>query len=52
MEMNDTMRTITFVGFSLTIITVEDMIKEIPHISNGKQSGSAQISSPAQQRLS
>lgn len=51
MEMNDTMRTITFVGFSLTIISVEDMIKEIPDISNGEQSRSAQVTSPAQQRL-
>lgn len=32
MEMDDSMRTITFVGFSLTVISVEDLIKEIPHI--------------------
>lgn len=30
--MSDTMNTITFVVFSLIIISVKDMIKEIPHV--------------------
>lgn len=32
MKMNATMSTITFWGFSLIIISMEEMIKEIPHI--------------------
>lgn len=54
--MNDTMRTITFVGFSLTIISVEDMVKQIPYIFFKVQWRTAwvcpsQLPSPAQAQL-
>lgn len=56
MEMDESMRTTTFMGFSLTVISVEDLIKEIPHILFKAQWRitwvcPSQLPSPAQAQL-